>query len=110
WNGRCGHVRRAGDHVVVGRADGKPTVIAGYPWFTDWGRDTMIALPGLLLARGLLDEARQVLRGFLQHVDQGLIPNRFPDRGERPEYNTADATLWMFQAVHSYLQAGGDAN
>ena len=99
----------AADQFIVRRADGKPTIIAGYPWFTDWGRDSMIALPGLLLARGLLDEARQVLRGFLQHVDGGLIPNRFPDRGEQPEYNTADATLWMFQAVHSYLQASGDS-
>ncbi len=105
-----GRLSAAADQFMVRRADGKPTVIAGYPWFTDWGRDTMIALPGLLLARGLLDEARQVLRGFLEHVDRGLIPNRFPDRGEQPEYNTADATLWMFQAVHAYLQAGGDAN
>jgi predicted glycogen debranching enzyme len=95
---------------VVTRADGKPTVIAGYPWFADWGRDTMIALPGLLLARGLLEDAGQVLRGFLKHIDQGLIPNRFPDRGEHPEYNTADATLWMFQAVHAYLQATEDRN
>jgi len=105
-----GRLSAAADQFMVMRADGKPTVIAGYPWFTDWGRDTMIALPGLLLTRGLLDEAREVLRGFLRHVDNGLIPNRFPDRGEQPEYNTADATLWMFQAVHAYLQAGGDAN
>jgi predicted glycogen debranching enzyme len=68
----------------------------------------MIALPGLLIARGRLEEARQVIQGFLRHVDKGIIPNRFPDRGEQPEYNTADATLWMFQAVHSYLEAGGD--
>ena len=83
-------------------------MIAGYPWFTDWGRDTMIALPGILIARGRLEEAREVLRGFLAHLDGGMIPNRFPDRGERPEYNTADATLWMFHAVQEYLQAGGD--
>ncbi len=98
----------AADQFIVKRADGNPTVIAGYPWFTDWGRDTMIALPGLLLARGRHAEAREVLRGFLHHVSQGLIPNRFPDQGEQPEYNTADATLWMFQAVQSYLQSGGD--
>ena len=98
----------AADQFIVKRADGHPTVIAGYPWFTDWGRDTMIALPGLMLTRGLLAEAREVIRGFLQHINQGLIPNRFPDQGEQPEYNTVDATLWMFQAVHSYLQAGGD--
>ncbi len=99
----------AADQFVVRRGDGKPTVIAGYPWFTDWGRDTMISLPGLFVARGRLDEARDVLRGFLAHLDRGLIPNAFPDRpGDKPEYNTVDATLWMFQAVHHYLQGGGD--
>ncbi len=98
----------AADHYLVRRQDGLPTIVAGYPWFTDWGRDTMISLPGLLVARGRLDEARDVIRGFLRHLDQGLIPNRFPDRGERPEYNTADATLWLFQAVHACERAGGD--
>jgi predicted glycogen debranching enzyme len=83
-------------------------VIAGYPWFTDWGRDTMIALPGLLVARGRLDEARDVLRVFLAARDRGLVPNRFPDRGERPEHNTADGTLWLFQAADAYERAGGD--
>jgi len=100
----------AADQFVVRRADGKPTVIAGYPWFTDWGRDTMISLPGLLIARGRLQEAREVLRGFLAHIDRGLIPNAFPDRpGDKPEYNTVDATLWMFQAMHAYVQKSGDA-
>jgi predicted glycogen debranching enzyme len=98
----------AADAYVVRRADGLPTIVAGYPWFTDWGRDTMIALPGLLVARGELDTARDVLRLFLAHRDRGLIPNRFPDRGERPEYNTADGTLWLFQAAHAYERAGGD--
>ena len=98
----------AADQFCVRRSDGKPTVMAGYPWFTDWGRDTMIALPGLLLSRGRLEEAREVLRGFLAHLDRGLIPNRFPDRtDESPEYNTVDATLWLFQAVFAYLKAGG---
>ncbi len=87
---------------------GGRTVIAGFPWFAGWGRDTMIALPGLLLARGRLAEARDVLRRFLAHADQGVVPNRFPDGAGDPEYNTADATLWMFQAVHAYLCAGGD--
>jgi predicted glycogen debranching enzyme len=96
----------AADQFLVRRADGLPTVVAGYPWFTDWGRDTMIALPGLLVARGRLGEARDVLRAFLAHLDQGLVPNRFPDRGERPEYNTVDATLWLFQAVHALERAG----
>ena len=99
----------AADQFVVRRADNRPTVIAGYPWFTDWGRDTMISLPGLLIARGRLQEAREVLRGFLAHTDHGLIPNAFPDRpGDKPEYNTVDATLWMFQAVHAYVQKSGD--
>jgi glycogen debranching enzyme len=101
------------DPFIVRRADGKPTIIAGYPWFTDWGRDTMISLPGLLIAPGRLDEAREILEGFLQFRNQGIIPNRFPDAGEMPEYNTADATLWMFQAVRAWLTrirtAGGDA-
>jgi predicted glycogen debranching enzyme len=99
----------AADQFRVKRADGRPTVIAGYPWFADWGRDTMIALPGLLIARGLLFEAREVLRGFLEHLDRGLVPNRFPDRGERPEYNTVDGTLWMFHAIAELARAGGDS-
>jgi glycogen debranching enzyme len=77
------------DPFLVRRADGKPTIIAGYPWFTDWGRDTMISLPGLLITRGLLDQAREIIEGFLQYRTQGIIPNRFPDAGETPEYNTA---------------------
>jgi glycogen debranching enzyme len=96
------------DPFIVRRFDGKPTIMAGYPWFTDWGRDTMISLPGLLIAPRRLDEARQMIEGFLQFRNQGIIPNRFPDTGETPEYNTADATLWMFQALRIWLQAGGD--
>lgn len=94
---------------TVRRADGKPTIIAGYPWFTDWGRDTMISLPGLLVVPGRLEEARAILEGFLGYLNHGLIPNRFPDSGETPEYNTADATLWMFQAVRHWLAAGGSS-
>jgi glycogen debranching enzyme len=96
------------DPFLVRRADGKPTIIAGYPWFTDWGRDTMIALPGLLITPGKLDEAREIFECFLGHRNNGIIPNRFPDAGETPEYNTADATLWMFQAMRQWLAAGGD--
>jgi glycogen debranching enzyme len=96
------------DVFTVRRADGKPTIIAGYPWFADWGRDTMISLPGLLVTlETRLDEAREILEGFLAYLNQGLIPNRFPDSGESPEYNTADATLWMFQAMRHWLAAGG---
>ena len=100
-------LERAAEAYPVRRADGSATVIAGYPWFTDWGRDTMISLPGLLLARGRLDLAREVLEGFLAHLDGGLVPNRFPDAAGPAEYNTADATLLMFQAVHAWERAGG---
>ena len=96
------------DPFIVRRADGKPTILAGYPWFTDWGRDTMISLPGLLITPGRLDEARLMIECYLGHLNNGLIPNRFPDSGEAPEYNSADATLWMFQAVRQWLAAGGD--
>lgn len=75
------------------------SVMAGYPWFEDWGRDTMIALPGLCLATGRLDEARQILRTFAASVDRGMIPNRFPDEGGAPEYHTVDATLWFVEAI-----------
>ena len=100
----------AADQFIVRRgeaADGR-TVIAGYPWFSDWGRDTMIALPGLALATGRHDVARNVLRTFAQFVSEGMLPNRFPDGGERPEYNTVDATLWYFHALDEYLAATGD--
>ena len=79
------------------------TVIAGYPWFTDWGRDTFISLPGLCLATGRHEIARQVITAFSEHVSQGMIPNRFPDAGETPEYNTIDASLWFVHAVGRYL-------
>jgi predicted glycogen debranching enzyme len=100
----------AADQFVVKRgtaANGR-TVIAGYPWFADWGRDTMIALPGLALATGRHEVARNVLRTFGQFVSEGMLPNRFPDAGEAPEYNTVDATLWFFHALDEYLAATGD--
>ena len=84
------------------------TVIAGYPWFSDWGRDTMIALPGLTLATGRVGEAASILRTFASHVSQGMLPNRFPDAGTAPEYNTADATLWYFHALDAYIDATDD--
>jgi predicted glycogen debranching enzyme len=92
----------AADQYIVSRGDQK-TVIAGYHWFSDWGRDTMIALPGLTLPTGKHDAARSILRTFAKHVDQGMLPNRFPDAGETPEYNTVDATLWFFEAARAYL-------
>ncbi len=97
----------AADQYIVSRGDQK-TVIAGYHWFSDWGRDTMIALPGLTLPTGKPEVARSILRAFAQHVDQGMLPNRFPDAGEAPEYNTVDATLWFFEAARAYLAYTGD--
>ena len=84
------------------------TVVAGYHWFADWGRDTMISLPGLAMRPGTLWEARAVLDTYIQYLDHGLIPNRFPDGGQAPEYDTIDATLWLFQALAAYLRASRD--
>jgi predicted glycogen debranching enzyme len=84
------------------------TIIAGYPWFSDWGRDSMISLPGLFLCTGRYSEARGLLKAFISYVRDGLIPNRFPDNGQQPEYNTADATLWLFCALDKYLAATND--
>lgn len=98
----------AADQFVVRRsrgAKGRSTgasVIAGYPWFGDWGRDTMIALPGLTLATGRADVAAEILRTFAGHVSEGMLPNRFPEAGEEPEYNTVDATLWYFVAIYEH--------
>jgi len=98
----------AADQFIVTRGDGE-TVIAGYPWFTDWGRDTMIALPGLALVTGRFAVARSVLQTFARFVDGGMIPNRFPDAGDVPEYNTVDATLWYVIAIERYAAAARDA-
>ncbi len=88
--------------------DALKTIIAGYPWFTDWGRDSMISLPGLLISTGRYQEARGILKAFASYTHKGLIPNRFPDSGEAPEYNTIDATLWMFHAIDRYVTVSGD--
>ena len=84
------------------------SIIAGYPWFADWGRDTMISLPGLTTALGRYDLAADILRTYARFVDRGMLPNVFPDQGEAPRYNTADATLWMFHALDDYLEAKHD--
>jgi predicted glycogen debranching enzyme len=92
----------AADQFVVQRqtSEGwRPTIPAGYPWFADWGRDTMIALPGLLLETGRLDEARSLLTLYAEHIRDGLVPNRFDDRTDTAHYNTADASLWFVHAV-----------
>ncbi|HUG35678.1 MAG TPA: glycogen debranching enzyme N-terminal domain-containing protein, partial [Candidatus Limnocylindrales bacterium] len=91
----------AADQFLVTRGAGL-SIIAGYPWFADWGRDTMIALPGLLLVTGRSEAAARILTTFARFVDGGMLPNRFPDAGEPPEYNTVDATLWYVEAVRAY--------
>jgi predicted glycogen debranching enzyme len=101
----------AADQFIVARSMDSEigsTVIAGYHWFGDWGRDTMISLPGLALATGRHAEARSILRTFALHVDRGMLPNRFPDDGDRPEYNTIDATLWFFEAIRAYHASTDD--
>ncbi len=102
----------AADQFVVRRpspeAPDGMSVIAGYPWFGDWGRDTMICLPGLTLATGRPEVARPILTTFARFVDRGMLPNRFPDRGEVPEYNTVDATLWYVEAIRAYHAATED--
>jgi len=97
-------LHRAADAYLVRRGTGK-TLVAGYPWFTDWGRDTLIALRGLCLATGRLDAARDILLEWAGAVSEGMLPNRFPDRGEHPEFNAVDASLWYVIAVYDFLQA-----
>lgn len=84
------------------------TILAGYPWFSDWGRDTMISLEGLALCTGRAADARSILTTFAHFTSQGMLPNRFPDESEQPEYNTVDATLWYFEAVRAYTARTGD--
>ena len=103
----------AADQFIVKRSlpqepDGR-SVIAGYHWFGDWGRDTMIALPGLTLTTGRADVAKQILLAFSRDVDSGMLPNNFPDVGGDPAYNTVDAALWYFEAVRQYYEATRDA-
>jgi len=101
-------VLAADNFIVYRKSTDAKTVIAGYPWFTDWGRDTMIAYAGLTLATGRFEDAREILYTFSRYVDYGLIPNMFPDDGEKPAYNSVDAALWYFEAVNSYLEYTGD--
>ncbi len=99
----------AADQFIVKRqSSGGETIIAGYPWFTDWGRDTMIAMRGLVIALGKKELAESIIRTFLQYLDGGMLPNRFPDQGEAPEYNTIDATLWLFVVLHEYVEKFDD--
>ncbi|HEV7701242.1 MAG TPA: amylo-alpha-1,6-glucosidase [Pyrinomonadaceae bacterium] len=97
----------AADQFIVDRGGGK-TVIAGYHWFSDWGRDTMIALNGLTLATNRPEIARSIILEYSRHISDGMLPNRFPDEGETPEYNTVDATLWYFEAIRAFVAATDD--
>lgn len=92
----------------VVKTEARTSIIAGYPWFTDWGRDTMISLPGLLICTGRIDAARQVLRDYAGQCRDGLIPNRFVESGDEPDYNTVDATLWFVNAIYKTLLAEWD--
>jgi predicted glycogen debranching enzyme len=98
-------LRRAADAYIVRRGEGR-TIIAGYPWFTDWGRDTFIALRGFMTLPGGLDLGRKILLAWAPTVSEGMVPNRFPEAGEQPEYNAVDASLWYVIAAHEYLSAG----
>ncbi len=104
------HLLRAADAFLVRRGAKGRSVVAGYPWFTDWGRDTMISLPGLALVAGRVEDARRIIETFASHMDRGLIPNRFPDASSGAEYNTIDATLWMFEAAKKYYEYTGDGD
>ncbi|HEY6978479.1 MAG TPA: amylo-alpha-1,6-glucosidase [Chitinophagaceae bacterium] len=98
----------AADQFIVKRDGNLKTVIAGYHWFTDWGRDTMISLPGLCLSTGRYADAKKIIAAFAKSVSMGMLPNRFRDNGEEPEYNNVDGTLWYFIAVYKYLKATND--
>ena len=102
-------VLAADQFIVARKIDGLPgkSILAGYPWFSDWGRDTMIALPGLTLATGRQDDSTAILHTYAKYVDRGMLPNRFPDAGYPPEYNTVDATLWYFQSIHACAKTCG---
>ncbi len=98
----------AADQFVVSGQKNRRSVVAGYHWFGDWGRDTMIALPGLTLTTGRHADARSILETYASYMHEGMLPNRFPDEGEFPEYNTVDAALWFFVAVYRYGHYSGD--
>ncbi len=95
---------RAGESYIVRRGQGH-TILAGFPWFTDWGRDTFIAMRGLCIGRGRHDIAASILLAWASAVSEGMLPNRFPDHGAAPEYNSVDASLWYAIAVHEFLEA-----
>ena len=100
---------RAADDYIVQRGRGK-TIVAGYPWFSDWGRDTFIAVRGLCIAGGRLDDARDILVEWSRHVSEGMLPNYFPETGQIAEYNSVDASLWFVIATHELLERAGSSS
>ncbi|MBI3721517.1 MAG: glycogen debranching enzyme N-terminal domain-containing protein, partial [Fimbriimonas ginsengisoli] len=100
-------LREAAGQFLV-QTPARTSIISGYPWFTDWGRDTMVAIPGICLHTGRFAEARAIIDAFIGAMSEGLIPNRFVEEGEAPDNNTVDATLWMANALHRTLEAEWD--
>lgn len=100
-------VLAADKFIVYRKSTGAKTVIAGYPWFTDWGRDTMIAVSGLTLAAKRFDDAEEILSTFSKYIKHGLVPNVFPDAGQEPSYNSVDAALWYFEAIEKFIRYTG---
>ena len=98
----------AADQFIVKRDENLRSIIAGYHWFSDWGRDTMISLPGLCLSTERYADARKIITAFSESISEGMLPNRFSDYGEKPEYNTIDATLWFFVAIYKYYKKTKD--
>ncbi len=98
----------AADQFIVKRGEKLKSIIAGYHWFSDWGRDTMISLPGLCLSTERYADARKIIKAFSESISEGMLPNRFSDYGEKPEYNTIDATLWFFVAIYKYYKTTKD--
>lgn len=101
-------IRSADNFIVHRQSTNAKTIIAGYPWFTDWGRDTMIAFSGITLATKRFEDAKEILYTFSRYVKDGLLPNVFPDAGNEPPYNSVDAPLWYFEAVKKYINYTGD--
>jgi predicted glycogen debranching enzyme len=105
--GFASRIHRSADAYIVRRGEGS-TIVAGYPWFSDWGRDTFIALRGLCIAGGRLREAKQILLQWAGAVSEGMLPNLFVEHGDQPEFNSVDAALWYVIAVHEFLDAIGN--
>jgi len=104
---RHGLLEAAADQFIVKRGD-LETILAGYHWFSDWGRDTMVALPGLTLVTGRIETAKKILLAYAGMISEGMLPNRWPDAGDEPEYNTVDATLWFFEAIGAFVRHTND--